>query len=283
VKWQNINKYRQFLKYLHRFCILIGITLLVPIHGADTITIPSGFLPYPDTVLVYRPLDMQANQSLPTVVLLHGYNGNYKTWGKYMDLQQLCNMYNCMIACPDGFNSYYLNSPQRPEIKYADFFFQELVPNLFHLYGIDSTKIFITGNSMGGYGALYLFMQNPGFFRAVGSISAVADLNESSNKFKELTYLLGPASKNQKPLDLYSPIHMMDTVLIAQREILISCGRQDVFYKSNVRLAEICLKNSAQVNVYFEDGLHNKKFWTDALDWQFKTFFENILKDGPCH
>ena len=66
-----------------------------------------------------------------------------------------------IIICPDGLkDSYYINSPKDDSQQYLDFFIYDLIPQIQKKYQIDNNAKLITGNSMGGYGALYIFLNN---------------------------------------------------------------------------------------------------------------------------
>ena len=89
--------------------------------------------------------------------LLHGYSGSYMTWQRDVtDLRPLADAYGMIIACPDGENSWYWDSPLDPASQFETFVSQEF-PDWIdaHYPTIPSREgRAVTGLSMGGHGAL---------------------------------------------------------------------------------------------------------------------------------
>ena len=85
------------------------------------------YLVQSDTILVFKPREYNQTEKFPLVYLLHGYSENYKQWSQTTDLQKLADYYGFIIVTPDGFTSYYINSPINNSSQYEDFFFKELV------------------------------------------------------------------------------------------------------------------------------------------------------------
>ena len=117
-------------------------------------------LPSADQYLIVTPENYNTRNDYPLIILLHGWSGNYQQWNSIIDLQDLANAYNFVIVCPDGFyDSWYLNNPLKPEVQYEDFFWQDFIPYLKNNYSIDSNNVFISGLSMGGHGAITLYLK----------------------------------------------------------------------------------------------------------------------------
>ncbi len=138
---------------------LIGILCILGlnVNAQDMVVIKSVHLKTNDSVLVYKPSTYQKSQKYPVVYLLHGHSANYRSWSKLADLQALANQYRFMIVCPDGLKkSWYLNSLNKDSLQYESFFIKELLPKIASLYATDAKKYFITGASMGGFGAMSL-------------------------------------------------------------------------------------------------------------------------------
>ena len=132
---------------------------------------------YFNNYLVFKPDNYDSNNKYPLLFMLHGHGGDYKQWSEIIDLQHYANQYNFIIVCPDGhYDSWYVDSPILKESQFETYFFYTLVPDIFNNYKTDSANIFITGLSMGGHGAINLFLNYPGFFESAGSTSGILDL-----------------------------------------------------------------------------------------------------------
>ena len=97
-------------------------------------------------------------QNCSAVYLLHGYTGNETDWlTKNPNLSNIADEKSVIIVCPDGKNSWYLDSPTRKDSQYETFISVELVNYIDAHYPTISNRKHraITGLSMGGHGALY--------------------------------------------------------------------------------------------------------------------------------
>ena len=118
----------------------------------------------------YFDPDLQEEQ-FPVVYLLHGADGSYRDWPSKADLDDLASEYGVIIACPDGQDSWYFDSPIDPKMQFETFVTQELVAYVDGHYRTLPERRYraITGLSMGGHGALWCAWRHPDVFGACGS------------------------------------------------------------------------------------------------------------------
>ncbi|WP_117624827.1 prolyl oligopeptidase family serine peptidase [Sphingobacterium deserti] len=114
--------------------------------------------------LLYLPKDYGATlKKYPLVIYLHG--GSHK--GK--DLEKLKG-YGLpqLVDQGEDFN-FIIASPQCPDDKYwsTENWFDSLHMDLTENYRIDTNRLYVTGISMGGYGAYTVAMDFPGKFAAI--------------------------------------------------------------------------------------------------------------------
>ncbi len=115
----------------------------------------------------------------PTLYFLHGLFESYHSWdengGKDIldGLLQKGKIGPFLVVLPDGDNTFYVNAYDGQE-RYEDFFIQEFVPAIDHLYRTIPRfqERGISGVSMGGYGALHLAMLHPDVFGSVAAQGA---------------------------------------------------------------------------------------------------------------
>jgi putative tributyrin esterase len=234
-----------------------------------------------DTVWVFTPSNYTANptKAYPLIYLLHGWSGSYHQWNDIMDCQKYADQYGFIIVCPDGlYDSWYINSPAIKESQYADFFFMDLFPFVTKTYRVDSKNVFITGLSMGGHGALYLFEQEPGLFRSAGSISGVLDLTNSRNDYRISEYLgLKNDISDEKILKAYSVVGNIQKIAASGKEIIFSCGVADPFYKVNNEFRVKCDENKIDATYISNPGTHNYPYWKHNIGMHFE-FFKNQIQ-----
>lgn len=107
------------------------------------------------------------------LVLLHGYSGTDTDWILNTRISQLAGMYNLVVVCPQGGNSFYLDGPETGR-KYGTYVGRELVDYAASTFGLSKARedVYIGGFSMGGFGAIHTALAFPEQFSKVLSFSA---------------------------------------------------------------------------------------------------------------
>jgi putative tributyrin esterase len=260
--------------------LVILITILAFCFSAfaqEQIIYQSKNLPKTDTTWVFKPKQYKKLDKLPVMFLLHGYSGNYKQWNGIMDAQKYADEYGFIIVCPDGlFSSWYLNSPAKADSQFETFFFDELYPDIKQKYKVDNGNIFISGLSMGGHGALYLFIKRPELFSGAGSTSGGVKLSDGFGKFGLGELLGNPLADNElwKKFSVYDNI---DKLKGNTKPIIFDCGASDFFYVSNNQLKQKCDELKLNATYISQPGAHNKMYWAKSIKQQFE-FFKAQLK-----
>lgn len=252
--------------------------LSASVYAQEQHVFQSKNLAKPDTVLVFKPKKLTANDKPQMIFLLHGYNGNYKQWDSFINAQRYADMYNFVIVCPDGLiGSWYLNSPADKKSQYENFFFDELYPEMVSKYNADERKIFITGLSMGGHGAMHLFIKRPELFASAGSTSGGVSLRDFSKKYG-LSTLLGSKSQDDKVWDEFSVVTNIRKLQGNPKPFIFDCGSDDFFYKYNNELKQICDELKLNATYISQPGAHNKGYWRKSIKQQFD-FFAGVSKE----
>lgn len=267
-------------RYLLIFAVFIGFAS--SLFSQQQFVFESESLLKSDTVLVFTPenYNEENNLSYPLVYLLHGWSGNYHQWNNIVDCQSYADKYGFIIVCPDGlYDSWYLNSPEENENQYEDFFVDELWPFILKKFKVENENIFITGLSMGGHGALYLFEKHTSFFKSAGSLSGLLDLNLWQNHYGISRILgLNDSGDDHRKLWEYSVAGNIDEIKSSQKTIILSCGTEDPFYKINTDFVEECNKNEINVEFIEKPGKHNGDFWRLSINDHFIFFNKMVNK-----
>ena len=215
-----------------------------------------------DSVLVFSP---SAEKDLPTLFLLHGFSGKYSDWSRHTDLQAAAESSGFRIICPDGFyKSWYFNDANPANMQWRTFFWEECWPELDKRYGLKADKTFIDGLSMGGHGAMNIFLDHPERFRGAGSMSGVLVLHHSGTSKEIIPGILGVESIYDPVCAAESAINRLERIGDAapQKIILISCGTEDKFMVPHISL--------------YSPGKHNWTYWVWLLPYHLKFFSEAI-------
>ena len=255
------------------------VTLITLVAAQKQYVLASRHISKADTVWVFTPSDYTANSTkqYPLIYLLQGWSGTYHQWNDIMDCQSYADRYGFIIVCPDAlYDSWYINSPAIEQSQYADFFFMDLMPFAAKTYRVDSENVFITGLSMGGHGALYLFEQKPELFRSAGSLSGLLDLSTSRNEYEISKYLGIDDKSDTKKLKAYSVIGNIEKIAQSGKEIIFSCGTSNQFYSINNEFRVKCDELKIKATYISSPGAHNYDYWKSAIAYQFEFFSKKI-------
>jgi S-formylglutathione hydrolase FrmB len=263
--------------------LALFVALIYGLSAQKQHVLTSKYILKADTVWVFTPANYADNavKSFPLIYLLHGWSGSYHQWNDIMDCQKYADEYGFIIVCPDGlYDSWYINSPVIKGSQYTDFFFMDLFPFVTKAYRVDNKNVFITGLSMGGHGALYLFEQKPELFRSAGSISGVLDLTNSRNDYRISEYLgLKKDTSDEKILKAYSVVGNIEKIAASGKEIIFSCGVADPFYNVNNEFRVKCDKAKVGATYISNPGAHNYPYWKSNIGSHFDFFKSKIQSD----
>lgn len=268
------------MKRILIFLLLLSAVCVTATAAPGLEIIESENLHCNDTVAVYSPSGYASQKNLPTLFLLHGYSGCWRDWGSHMDLQTLSDSTGWRIICPDGFyGSWYLDDADHAKMQWRSFFWNECWPLMDGKYGLDSSKTFITGLSMGGHGAMNLFLDHPERFRGAGSMSGVLDLRYSSGSKELIAAILGRKSIEKCDdqsavwrLDAYASLGKATT---DDKLIVVTCGIQDKTFCPAARIFESRCESLALKHIaMYSEGRHSWDYWTYILPYHIGWFSE---------
>lgn len=251
--------------------LIVSALLLLVLHCSaekSQLIFKTPILPANDTVWVFVP-DNSEKVVLPVIFMLHGYSGNFSSWNRIVDLQELSDKYQAIIICPDGlYDCWYVDSPVIKNSRFKTFFFSILLPAIKKVFPIDERKVFITGLSMGGYGSLNLFLHKPEIFRAVASTSGMLWLGEMPEEFG-LPKIFG---NNPEIFEKWSIINRISDLKNSHKPILIDCGREDFFFNQHLLFISRSKNSDFSFTWKTGPGIHNSAYWKRSVLEHFKFF-----------
>ena len=220
----------------------------------------------------YFDPDLQEEQ-FPVVYLLHGADGSYRDWPSKADLDDLASEYGVIIACPDGQDSWYFDSPIDPKMQFETFVTQELVAYVDGHYRTLHERRYraITGLSMGGHGALWCAWRHPDVFGACGSMSGGVDISQFPDRWN-IHKRLGAYADNKQRWQDHSVISLVPKLKDGQQAIIIDDGSEDFFYKVNCELHDALLKAKIGHDFTIRPGNHSWTYWVNSLDYHMLFF-----------
>ena len=270
---------RSVSKYI--VSVLLALIFAQAIHAAiiDTVNTTSASMKKTIKAVVILPDDYKDVQALPVVYLLHGYSGNYADWiTKAKGFEKAADLYQVIIVCPDGNNSWYWDSPVDSNFKYETYVSKELVSWIDSKYKTIKSRRgrAITGLSMGGHGALYLALKHQDVFGAAGSMSGGVDIRPFPNNW-DMALRLGKYADHPQNWEQYTVINMLNLLQPNSLALIIDCGTEDFFFKVNENLHAQLLYRNIPHDYITRPGAHNWNYWTNAIQYQL-LFMNNYFK-----
>ena len=212
------------------------------------------------------------DRSCKTVFVLHGYTG----WGKgWNNLYELAAKYNFALVFPSGENSFYLDS-EATAGKYGTFVGSELVEYIRKTFGLCRAKedTFISGLSMGGFGALHTGLAYPDTFGKIVALSSalivhgisgmkpgqdngVANYYYYRNFFGDLEDLI---ESDNNPETLVKKIIQQGKEI---PRIYMACGTEDFLLADNRRFHDFLVAQKVNVEYFESSGSHDMVFWNE--------------------
>ena len=268
-------------KYTLILCFLLAAAT-ASAAKIDTVAVFGAKMQRDIPALVVVP-DAGAGRRMPVLYLLHGYSGSYMTWQRDVtDLRPLADAYGMIIACPDGENSWYWDSPLDPASQFETFVSQEF-PDWIdaHYPTIPSREgRAVTGLSMGGHGALWTALRHKDRFGAAGSTSGGVDIRPFPDSW-EMKKQLGELKENPERWDAHTVINQIDGLRDGELALVIDCGYQDFFYRVNMNLHEKLMQRGVGHDFLTRSGEHNSAYWSNSLPYQVLFFHRYFQRQTP--
>jgi len=150
---------------------------LTPNVVMHDITFSSAALSRDMQYRVVLPASPRAGTKLPVVYLLHGGGGNFRDWSNYSDVARFAQ-HGLILVMPEGDDSYYTNSAERPKDRYEDYIANDLISDVEARFpaATGRSNRAVVGISMGGFGAVKLALRHPELFTFAGGLSSAIDV-----------------------------------------------------------------------------------------------------------
>lgn len=232
----------------------------------------------PSVVFVPEGYEL-SEKRYPVLYLLHGYNGSCYSWSwLHREMRAFVEANQCILVCPDGARSWYIDAPRKPRSKFETFISQELVRAVDLEYRTikQNSKRVIAGISMGGHGAVYLALRHPDIFGAVASTSGGLDLKPFAGEWN-LNTLLGNPQKFPGHWIQFSAIHQLDSLKEGDLGIYLDCGTDDFFLLVNRSFHDRLTQMKISHQYFESEGGHDQKYWLKSMQSVF-LFMSSFLQ-----
>ena len=236
------------------------------------ITVKSRALHRRADITIYVPPGLNPAVSADVVILLHGVYGSHWAWAmngavhKTADrlIQQGTIRPMVLVMPSDGLygdGSGYLKHQTEDYEKWIVEDVIEVVKE--QISGVnDQSQFFITGLSMGGYGALRIGAKYPGVFRSFSGLSSITE-------FSQLNLFLESGEYKRLEDRVVMQENVLDC-LIAGKENLppfyFDCGTEDILIEFNRKLHQRLLENNIRHTYQENPGAHQWTYWQTHIE-----------------
>ena len=123
-------------------------------------------------------------RKLPAVYLLHGNGGGFRDWSNYSDAAKFAET-GLILVMPQGDESYYVNSAERPGNRYEDYIVHDLPADVEARFPPPTAArtARLLGISMGGFGAITLALRHPDLFAFAGDSARPSMCRAAGSRF----------------------------------------------------------------------------------------------------
>jgi S-formylglutathione hydrolase len=251
------------------------------------------------TFSIYLP--PQAEQrAVPALYWLSGLTCTDENFVTKAGAQQYAAQYGIAIICPDtsprgedvpddpegaydfGLGAgFYVNATQSPwseHYKMYDYVVSELPALIDQQFPIDSTKVGISGHSMGGHGALTIALKNPAQYQSVSAFSPICSPINCPWGQKALELYLGNGRETWAQYDTVELLKQLPSD--QQLPVLIDQGEQDNFLEEQLKtelLEAACLAKDYPMTIRRQPGYDHSYFFIASFIGEHIRFHAKYL------
>lgn len=146
-----------------------------------------------------------------------------------------------------------------------DYITKELPAFIGANFYVDTSRAAITGHSMGGHGALTIFLKNPGVYQSVSAFSPICNPTACPWGHKAFEGYLGSVDAGKE----YDATVLMETYAGPKIPILIDQGTADNFLHQKQLLpdkfAEACGKAKHPLNLRMQDNYDHSYYFISSF------------------
>jgi putative tributyrin esterase len=230
------------------------------------------------------PATIEAGRKFPVVYLLHGGGGNLRDWTNYSDVARFAER-GLILVMPEGDESYYTNSADRPEDRYEDYIVHDLIQDVESRFPhCDPSHRAIIGVSMGGFGAVKISLRYPELFTFAAGISPALDVPSRPFSMKRISQwrhhrsIFGPwKGQTQRDNDPFVLARAVDPKRVAF--LYLTCGNQEGLFAANRQFAQLLQEQHFRYDYQTGPGGHNWYQWDQRLEPLFQKLIAEVNRN----
>ncbi|WP_130858850.1 alpha/beta hydrolase [Gracilibacillus phocaeensis] len=216
---------------------------------------------------------------LPVLYLLHGFSDDHTIWSRRTSIERYAASYGIAVIMPQVDHSFYLDMSYGK--KYWTFIAEELPQKARSFFPLSDKREdnFVSGLSMGGYGAWLWALRHPDRFAAAASLSGVMDIathyrqvkGESNPVANALYHIFAGEDLTDTDVDLFYLLQMLKEDKQRIPKLFQACGTEDFLWDSNKRMYQFAMELDVPITESFSAGEHEWGYWDtviqEVLEW----------------
>ena len=250
----------------------------------------------PMTFSIFLPPNHEQQKSIPYVVFLSGLTCTEDNFTTKANAYQKAAELGLAILAPDTSPrgddvpnddnydlgqgaGFYLDATQAPwstNFRMESYLINELLPLAEKEFNLNANRKSIMGHSMGGHGALSLYLRHKDVFKSVSAFSPIVAPSQAPWGQKAFKAYLGDDEGEWVKHDTCAPVEESDCSQNAP--ILIDQGGNDDFLEEQLKpdlFQEACDKAGQALTLRMQDGYDHSYFFIqsfidDHLEWHYK-------------
>ncbi|MFC7406703.1 alpha/beta hydrolase [Georgenia alba] len=206
----------------------------------------------------------------PVLYLLHGLSDDATTWTRRTSIERYATERGLAVVMPQVGRSFYVDTVGGE--RYGTFLTEELPAVVQRFFRVSDARedTFVTGLSMGGYGAMRWALTHPHRFAAAASLSGALDVATLQPHRADLfPRIFGEADIRGTEHDLLALLERAD--IAALPPLYAVCGTEDELLPTQEAFASAAERAGADLTAVTRPGRHEWGFWDatiqDVLAW----------------
>ena len=231
---------------------------------------------------VILPTNLTPASKLPVVYLLHGGNGDFRDWSNHTEVAHFAEL-GLVLVMPDGDESWYTNSAERPQDRYEDYITQDLVADVENRFPVAAGRAHraVMGISMGGFGAVKLALRHPELYAFAGGLSAALDAPGRPfsvariGQYRHYRSIFGAVdSASRRDNDPFVLANAADAAKMPF--FFLTCGDKEGLLVTNRNFARLLEQRHFSYEFHVAQGGHYWGQWNAGLDAVFDSLREHL-------
>ncbi|AQR96202.1 alpha/beta hydrolase [Clostridium saccharoperbutylacetonicum] len=223
--------------------------------------------------------NMDIKKEYKTLYLLHGVFGGQSDWLNETNIKRLSEKRQLVVVMPAGENKFYVDNEKSGDM-FSQFIGEELVKIMRSMFPLSKKRedTFITGLSMGGYGALINGLKYSNTFGYIGCISPALVIDQAVNsRDSEDIPLIGRKSYFESVFGDLTKLYGSDKdyrglikSLKARKEkipkLYMACGTEDFLIEEVRKYQAFLGKENIDITYVESPGEHDWLFWNEHIN-----------------